>query len=199
MVARKVASVAVLFALFVSGLPAGARVEISDYPPRKAADCAFKAEKSGLTVGIQPMEDVGDQKNFFGTDLHQKGFAPVYVVIENRSDADSFLFDKGAVKINANAGNNLTSKGADTMEALSVASMSMVGIFVALKMEKDHAMIQTNMVKKELQSKTLSPGGTASGFLYLSAPRSGTRAPVHLTLFVTRSGDDTPLSLDFDF
>jgi hypothetical protein len=175
----------------------------ADYPPRKASECAFKAAKSGLIVGVQPVEDLGDQKSYFSSDLKQKGFIPVYVVIENQSSEDSFLFDKTGVKIGVGvapgSGPDVSSKSVETLQVVSALAISPVGIIVGAKLAKDEALVQTNLLKKEVQSKTLSPGASTSGFLYLPVPKTGTRQPIRLKIFVTRSGDDEPFSLDFDF
>jgi hypothetical protein len=40
-----------------------------DYPVRKAGDYAVTAEKAGLTIGVQPVEDLKDQKTYFNTEL----------------------------------------------------------------------------------------------------------------------------------
>ena len=204
MVGSKLVSVASLFTLLLVACPSYAGpTKLLDYPPRKVSDCAIKAEKSGLVVGIQPVEELSDQKSYFGSDLKQKGLIPVYVVIEDRSEGDSFLFDKSAVRVGVGAGagtgNNVSSKSVETLQVVSALAISPVGMIIGAKLAKDEAQVQTNLVKKELQSKTLSPGGSASGFLYVSRPKVGTRDPIHLKIFVTRSGDDEPISLEFDF
>lgn len=177
--------------------------KFADYPPRKAGECPIKANKSGLVVGIQPVEDLKDQRNYFSSDLKQKGFVPVYIVIENQSAEDSFLFDKTAVKMGVGAapgaGPNASSKTAETVEVVSVVAISPIGIIIGLKLLKDEASVQTNLLKKEVQSKTLSPGASTSGFLYLPVPKNGPRQPILLKISVTRSGDDEPIGLDFNF
>jgi hypothetical protein len=183
--------------------PAYAGPKFADYPQRKAAECAFKADKRGLFVGIQPVEDLNDQKNYFDSDLTKKGFIPVYIVIENRSSEDSFLFNKTGVKIGvgtaAGSGPNANSKSVETLQVVSALAISPVGMIIGAKLAKDQAMIQTNLLKKEVQSKTLSPGSSTSGFLYLPVDKTTPRQPIHLVMSITRSGDDEPFSLDFNF
>ena len=183
--------------------PAYAGPKFADYPQRKAVECAFKADKRGLVVGIQPVEDLNDQKNYFDSDLTKKGFIPVYIVIENRSSEDSFLFDKAGVKVGvgtaAGSGPNANSKSVETLQVVSALAISPVGMIIGAKLAKDQAMIQTNLLKKEVQSKTLSPGSSTSGFLYLPVDKTTPRQPIHVVISITRSGDDEPFSLDFIF
>jgi hypothetical protein len=177
--------------------------KFADYPQRKASECAIKADKLGLVVGIQPVEDQNDQKNYFNSDLTKKGFIPVYIVIEDQSSADSFLFNKGGVKIGVGtatgSGPNANSKSVETLQVVSALAISPVGIIIGAKLAKDEALVQTNLLKKEVQSKTLSPASSTSGFLYLPVPNTGPRQPIHLMISITRSGDDEPFSLDFNF
>jgi hypothetical protein len=39
-----------------------------DYPIRQARDYAVTAEQAGLIIGIQPVEDIAEQKTYFHTD-----------------------------------------------------------------------------------------------------------------------------------
>jgi len=183
--------------------PAYAGTKFADYPQRKASECTIKVNKLGLVVGIQPVEDQNDQKTYFNTDLTKKGFIPVYVVIENQSSTDSFLFDKAGVKVGvgtaAGSGPDANSKSVETLQVVSALAISPVGIIIGAKLAKDEALVQTNLLKKEVQSKTLSPASSTSGFLYLPVPKAGPRQPIHLMISITRSGDDEPFSLDFNF
>ena len=40
-----------------------------DYPVRPAGDYAVTAEKAGLTIGVQPVEDLKDQMTYFDAQL----------------------------------------------------------------------------------------------------------------------------------
>ena len=199
----RVSSAAIVVAALLITQPAFAGPKFADYPSRKASECANTAGKLGLVVGIQPVEDLNDQKSYFSADLKQKGFVPVYIVIENQSSADSFLFDKGALKVGVGAttgsGPNTDSKGVETLQVASALAISPVGIIIGAKLAKDEALVQTNLLKKEVQSKTVSPGSSTSGFLYLPVPKVGPRQPIHLIISIIRSGDDEPFRLDFNF
>jgi hypothetical protein len=204
-VVRRVVSFGLSGMLAVSSLtpPAYAGPKFADYPQRKASECAIKADKLGLVVGLQPVEDQSDQKNYFDSNLTKKGFIPVYIVIENQSSVDSFLFDKAGVKIGVGtapgSGPNMNSKSVETLQVVSALAISPVGIIIGAKLAKDEALVQTNLLKRAVQSKTLSTASSTSGFLYLPIPKAGPRPPIHLILSITRSGDDEPFSLDFNF
>ncbi len=192
-----------MLVLLSFGRPAYAGPKFADYPQRKASECAFKADKLGLIIGVQPVEDLNDQKNYFDSDLTKKGFIPVYIVIEDQSSADGFLFDKAGVKIGVGTANgsgpNTNSKSVETLQVVSALLISPVGLIIGAKLAKDEALVQTNILKKEVQSKTLSPGSSISGFLYLPVPKAGPRQPIHLMIPIIRSGDDEPFNLDFNF
>jgi hypothetical protein len=74
--------------------PAYAKSRFPDYPARQASECAVKSEKEGLVVGIQPIEDLNEQKTYFDSELTPKGYIPVYVVLENGSSEYSFMLGK---------------------------------------------------------------------------------------------------------
>jgi hypothetical protein len=200
--ARAIGIASVVFVLSAAQA-AHAGPKFADYPQRKANECVIKADKLKLVVGIQPMEDLNDQKNYFSMELTRRGLIPVYIVIENQSGDDSFLFDKTAISfavgVTAGAGPDISSKSLQTLQVASALVISPVGIIVGAKLAKDEAAVQRNLVMKEVQSKTLSPGDSTHGFLYIPVPKDGSRQPIHLKVLVTRSGDDQPFSVDFNF
>jgi hypothetical protein len=61
------------------------------------------------------------------------------------------------------------------------------------------AEVQQNLLKKALQSKTLSPGASARGFLYVQVPKGVARQTIHLRIPVTRVGDVDPIGFDLVF
>ena len=52
-----------------------------------------------------------------------------------------------------------------------MATLSLGGALLAMKLISDASWVQENIVKKELQSKTLSPGTSAHGFVYVPGLR----------------------------
>src|SRR5208283_5205973 len=69
-----------------------------DYPVRQAGDYAVTTQMDGVTIGVQPVEDLNDQKTYFNTELTPKGFVPIFIVIQNGSKGDSFVFDKTSIR-----------------------------------------------------------------------------------------------------
>jgi hypothetical protein len=182
---------------------AHAAPRFADYPSRKASECAARADELGLVVGVLPVDDLNDQKSYFGSDLTHRGFLPVYLVLENQSNGDAFLFDKSAVKVGVGAASgsspDMSSKSVETLQVASAIAISPIGLIIGAKLAKDEAAIQANLVKKEVRSRTISSGASTSGFLYIPVPKNAPRQPVHLQVTITRSGDDNPFVLDFNF
>jgi hypothetical protein len=144
--------------------PVTAAHKFPDYPVRPAGDYAVKTEKSGLTLGVQPVEDLKDQETFFDTKLTPKGFLPVFVVIENESSVDSFLFEK------TNVGYAGVSNGSKANAGTTFGTE-----------------VQENILKKGIQSRTLSPGTSVHGFLYIPVPKKGPREKIHLQVPITKA------------
>lgn len=181
--------------------------KFADYPERKASDCAVKAEKAGVVIGVQAVEDSKEQKTYFDAlMIPRAGFMPVYVVLENRSSGDSFLFDKKSIEYGAS-----DSPGFGT-GARAIANHGIVveitgalcppficpynnpspgdpgGMAAALSAESYVLQIQQHLLKNELQSKTLSPGQSVHGFLYLPVPKKGPREKILLRVPIIRAG-----------
>jgi len=115
-----------------------------------------------------------EQKTYFGAELTPKGFIPVFVVIQNGSSGDSFLFEKSNVGY---AG--VSSDSAPKMQSKVGESLGMLGPgLIAMKLITNATEVQENLLKKEVQSKTLSPGTSVHGFLYIPVPKraSATRS-----------------------
>lgn len=191
--------------LFSLALAVPAADKYADYPVRSAASYATTAANSGLTIGLEPVEDLKDQKTYFDTELTPKGFIPVFLVIENKSKDDSFIFDKSAVTYgpagSGAATPNLHSKVRDNTAVGVVAGLTMPTAFIAVAKINHASHIQANILKKELQSTTLSPAASAHGFLYVPVPERGPREKIHLRIPVTRIGSQgsEPLVLDLIF
>jgi hypothetical protein len=153
--------------------PVYAAEKFPDYPVRPARDYAVTAARAGLTIGVQPVEDLKEQKTYFDTELTPKGFIPVFVVIENGSTGDSFLFDQTTVGYG--------------------------GAFYNFTPNRGATKVQGNILKKELKSKTLSPGTSVHGFLYIPVPKQGPREKIHLQVPITKAGTSETFVLNLSF
>jgi hypothetical protein len=164
--------------------PVYAAHKFPDYPVRPAGEYTVKTERAGLIVGVEPVEDLKDQKSYFNSELTPKGFIPVFIVIQNGSSGDSFLFEKTNVGY-AGVSSNTPNGGSKAGE-----TMAMVGLggLIAMKLIANATEVQQNMLKKEVQSATLSPGTSVHGFLYIPVPKKGPREKIHLQVPITKAG-----------
>jgi hypothetical protein len=168
-----------------SSVSAGTKLET--YPDKKASECMAKAQRDGLAVGAQSMDDTRDQKLYFGTNMTEKGYLPVYLVVENNSSADSYLFDKSNVALagtSADAVREARSKKGETFAMFGIG-----GIFAMRAITKG-TEVQENLLRREIQSKTLSPGVSVRGFLYVPIPKEGARGGISLQIPLVNTRTD---------
>jgi len=170
------------------------------YPIKQAKECPVSAENAGLVVGLEPVENSETQENYFHTELAKKGFVPVFLVIENRTSTNSFIFDKTIVSYgisDSTISTPLTESGAGKAIALSV--IPFVGPFAGVKIISDAAQIQQNLMKKEIQSTTLSPGASVHGFLYVPIPRKTARGKITLRVPISKASTNETFDLNLVF
>ena len=171
-----------------------------DYPAKPAKDCRVTAERSGVVIGLDPIETSVEQKMYFGAELARKGFIPVFVVIENGMSSDSAIFDKGKVTYGSAASTLSSVKtGTGAGKALVLSAIPFFGGFAGAQAISEASQIQNNLLKKELQSATLSPGTSTHGFLYIPINKNAPREKIALRVAVTKSGTDETFDLDFVF
>ncbi len=166
-----------------------------DYDVRSVDDYPVTAEKGELKIGVQPIEDLKEQKTYFATELTPKGFIPVFVVIQNGSSADSFLFEKsnvGYAGVSSDPTPQVRSKVGESLVLLGPGLIAMALITNATEIEQ-------NLVKKEIRSATLSPGTSLHGFLYIPAPKKGPRDKIHLQVPITKAGTNETYVLNLFF
>lgn len=161
-------------------LPVYASHHFPDYPVRPAGEYANKVEKAGLIVAVEPMEDPKQQKMYFNSHLNSKGMLPAFIVIQNNSAMDTYLFDSSEVGL------------ADVVEISSPGARQTrarlgSGGLVDLTLVTEVTEVRENMMKKELRSKTLSPGSSVYGFVYVPVPTDAPRKKVHLQVPLTNA------------
>ena len=144
-----------------------------DYPVRPASEYAITATRAGVTIGVQPIDDPEDQKTYFHERLTQHGFVPVFIVIQNGSKVDSYLFDQTTVGYG--------------------------GAFYNFAPNRGLTHVQENLMKKQVKSNTLSPGASIHGFLYIPVPKKGPREKVHLQVPITKAGTSETFVLNVFF
>jgi len=163
-----------------------------DYPVRSPDAYPDKVDKSGLIVAVEPVEDREQQKTYFNSHLSSKGMLPVFLIIWNNSASDTYLFDSSAVGL-ADA-LDINSPGVRQSRA-RVGS----GGLVDLTLITEATEVRENMMKKQLRSKTLSPGASVHGFVYVPVPINAPRPKTHLQVALTnaQSGEIEVLNLFF--
>jgi hypothetical protein len=144
-----------------------------DYPVRPANSYMVKAEKGGVVVGVEPVEDLKEQKTYFNTELTSRGVLPVFVTIENGGTTDSFLFNQSNVGYAGVSNNSTPNLGLNKVEE--------------------------NIVKTKLKSATLSPGTSVHGFLYIPVPKKAARQQIHLQVPITKAGTSETFVLNLIF
>jgi len=159
---------------------------------RPAGEYANKVAKAGLIVAVEPVEDPQQQKMYFNSHLTSRGILPVFIIIQNTSATDSYLFDRSTVGLGDEGGP--TGKG-----GRKTASLRTSGGLVDLSLINDVTQVRDNLMKKEVQSKTLPPGSSVHGFVYVPVSTDTPREKIHLQVPLTsaQSGETEVLNLFF--
>ncbi|MFZ0306007.1 MAG: hypothetical protein WAL75_25195 [Terracidiphilus sp.] len=166
--------------------------QLPDYPVKPASDYSIKVADAGAIVGVELVEDVGQQKKYFDTRLAPLGVLPVFMVVQNTSAADSIIFDRSALGLADPA--DLSGKKNRT-----IASKLGSGGLVDLSQLRDLTDGREYMMKNQIRSKTIAPGASVSGFVYVPIPRDQPRGKIHLQVPITsaQTGESTVLNLEF--
>jgi hypothetical protein len=162
---------AAISSLFVVSL-AFAITTFPDYPVKHAKECLITVEKTGISVGLEPVDNTQAQQTYFGTSLTKKRFVPVFVVIENGDGSNSLLFDKTKVTYGAALALTAAQTGSGFVKSAALSAIPFFGHFAAAQTISNASQIQSNLIRKELQSTTLPPGTSAHGFLYVPSVNS---------------------------
>jgi hypothetical protein len=156
-----------------------------DYPALHPGDCSVRVESAGLVIGVQPIDDLKDQKLYFRTELTPKGFLPVYIVMENASSGDSFHFDKTGITYGeAGAADSAPSdpnvgRKRGTVSTIFIAGGGLAGLAAGHRIA-EAGDEEINIMKKELYSGTISAGTSLHGFLYLTVRNDTPRQKLRL-------------------
>ncbi len=188
--------------LLACAAPVRSAQKFPDYPLRPPSDYIVSALQDGMSVGIEPVISVQDQLKYFHAAISPKGFLPVLVVIHNRSKLDSLLLDKGGISYGLGNSDEPAPKENTAGQKTAIATTALIpfiGPFVAMGMAEDASEVKQNLVLRELQSGTLSPGETMHGFLYIPIPKKGPRPKIHIQFPVAWAGSDRTSVLHLEF
>jgi hypothetical protein len=172
---RKVAHAIIAFLLVLQGC---ATLSLPDYPKGTTASYSNAATINDLCVAVQPITKKADLEKYFGTNLNDIGIVPIYIISENRNSQTSFIISKDRVSLFNDK--NTLDQGARTEESTAGRAVSLIGaalvslplLFIGPKMISDAEIIKHNLVRKELQTRTVSPGKSVDGFVYFKLPES---------------------------
>lgn len=189
-----------------------------DYPVRPANNYLLSVTKSGFTIAAHPLTDSKEQATYFGLKLIERGYLPVFIVARNNSARDSFLLTKDTIshhvsgesaaglltpEVHSKAGNNLVIADAAAGAVVAIGGAVAAGAggggnpvplgLIGLDLVSKAADIQHNLLKKELQSKTLSPGASTHGFLYVRAPENLAKREIHLQISIAPLNAEEPI------
>jgi hypothetical protein len=171
-----------------------------DYPVRQAREYPISVENAGVVIGLEPVEDPQAQETYFHTDFKKKGVVPVFLVIENGTSADDFIFDKTKVTYGpTDSGISTPQPKGGVGPVLAVSAIPFVGIFAAADIISKASRIQENLMKREIQSTTLSPGRSARGFLFIPISRTNSRGKTMLRVPISKAGTNETFNLNLVF
>lgn len=176
----------------VAAQPVLAGHRFIEYPVRPIEEYSNKVIGKGSIVAVLPMEDVNEQKTYFGTNLNRRGILPVLIVVRNTSPSDTCLLDQSEVGLGQEQ--ELTGKG-----TRKTASQLGSGGLLDLSLVREVTDVRDNLVRRELRSGTVPPGKTIFGFVYVPIPTDAPRAKVHLEVPLTnqQSGETEVANLYF--
>jgi hypothetical protein len=181
-------------------LPAGAESTFPDFPAQAASEYAISAQNEGLTIGLEPVDDTKDQTTYFHIGLAAKGFVPIFVVIQNVSNLDTFLFDSSKITCGPEDSVVSTPKtGSNAGKALGLSAIPFIGIIPAIRVISNASEVQQNALKKELRSTTLSPGASVHGFLFVPIPKNAARGKIRIRIPISKASSDESFVLDLVF
>ena len=114
--------------------------------------------------------------------------------------SNSVIFDKSKVTYgDASSALAAPRTGSGAGKALALSAIPFIGAFAGTQAIADAAQIQHNLMKKELQSSTISPGKSVHGFLYIPTASKSSREKITLRIPINKAGTDEVLDLDLVF
>ncbi len=193
--------VVVLPIVFVTFFPRACMAKkFAEYPTRQVSDCLVSGEKAGLKIGLQAMDDPKEEETYFHTNMRAKGLVPLFVVMQNSRTEGSFLFEKAKITFGSatstTSGPQVHSTSGTVMAVVGAGGV--LGIIGGVKVV--HASeVQENLLKNELQSKTISPGSLLHGFLYVKIPNGSPREGIHISIPFTDMSTNETITFDLTF
>jgi hypothetical protein len=164
-------------------IASGCATQLADYQPRPIDQYRHVQVENGLAVVIEPLTETAEAEKYFGTDLVSKGILAVFVIVQNRGETSILVSTEKIALGEGQVGSS--PKGPDSADATATGmGVGLIGaalfpplvvplvVFlpIASSMIANSNEMKHNFQTKELRTKTLSPGGSTSGFLYFKIP-----------------------------
>jgi hypothetical protein len=149
-------------------------IKFSEHSDGPVEQMAYTATHSGVSIGINPLTTRDEAMKYFKVDLPSKNILAVYVKLENHGNSSVLFENKQCSLVGFQRdvnGQILRSDGPGTATAITGAVLlSLPLMFVGMKMMSDADHIKKNFVVNELKRQGVSPGQSASGFVYFKQP-----------------------------
>lgn len=189
----------------------------SEFPLEPVEKYPHHQEKDGLALAVQPLTDPALLDEYFGDNLLRKGILPVLVVAQNQNDSETYLVSEDKVSMHPGedpeTGNDQKPQGiVSSAEARKAAyEKDYQGVRLAILAPillpaafvdwgpTEHAKsVQHNIMSKALRRKSLSPGQSYSGCIYVKLPADGSFSDlITIVLTAEKLKDGAPLRFAF--
>ena len=169
---------------FLAAVSGCTSIDVSDLSKQDIPQGGVAQLQDGLAIRVVPLTDEREIRRRFGSNLLKDGTLPVFVELDNRNAADSFLvppekcgLNFGGTAVSQSAGDRPRSY--DTGNATKIASLAAAlpspvisgGLFVASAVVTTGAMTENHQFSvNQLEPKMLSPGAHQAGYLYFHLP-----------------------------
>ena len=160
---------------------------------------ALHREIGGLVLVIDPLLDESVVKRHFAANLHQDNILPVFVAISNQNSSASCVVSSESFAVvngefRASGGEvNRAKLQPDLGKAFVKGFVNPLGgglvggfgnMFAAHALqESDYTLQNQNLRHMTLRKKTLSPGTSVQGYVFLPMPAAKNRAGVWVIIF----------------
>jgi len=157
--------------LLVTGLSACASHEIRPMTPQPTGAYQLRQTAGGVEIAVDPMTTKAKAEAAFTIDLTEQGYAPILLVMENRS-SDNVLVLKDAIELVDSRGNLRRPVTAEVMvekfEHNKIAyALLGFGIFSYMSAEEANKKMRADWSSKELPAeKALLPNRKLHGVVY---------------------------------
>jgi hypothetical protein len=176
-----------------------------DYVPLAASQYPSYQEQQGIGLAVVPLLDKSSQKRYFGENLLAQGFLPVYVVIENHASQQSAILLRDRIVYKYD--DSPVGSGGQQQTRPDASAFARNGAWLAAEWGSPVAMTiffhsvygqRMNLLAKQLQSQTVSPGKTGGGFVFVAAGKGGKSAR-EVFLNVPVKGGPSDQDINFQF